>query len=516
MGPKRKNRSSRRPKSHRRRCQAALARIRVAALARINPRALLDPRLHPRLGSPVSLRRSVSQHLDRADLEVRVLPPAVLVRLQAEVALVPAHRRVASVKLQVEVASIPIRRQAGLGNRHSDNLDLANLHRQRLPSGSHLNRHRRLASLQSQPQHSVSRHSQSQHLVSHRSPLSAFGQASQPTSAFGQPSQPSGFGQPAFGSSGGFGSNAPKNPFAPASAAGGFGQSTSAFGQSSQSSSGFGQTSQPQPDFGFGTANQPGAVYRPPPPPPTPFGTANQPGTVYRKFDEPTQTLEQALQAAKGGFGSNTSAFGQPTTASSGFGSVTAPAFGQTGFSSGTGSAFGQTGAPTNPFGVASAADQPKDANMDTTSRPQSRANPFGNPDTSSPTQSNTSPTQHPLLDRPPHALHYTESLPQGPTQKNPAGRLTVYRGQPVTYENNNPYYRRPDTRQLERIWFPDGAAEVEYIGRDDNVWDTQGQPDEYTDDVVEQYKYLFEQGMWRDGKMPLVPPLRAWAVYDF
>jgi nucleoporin NUP42 len=130
----------------------------------------------------------------------------------------------------------------------------------------------------------------------------------------------------------------------------------------------------------------------------------------------------------------------------------------------------------------------------------------------------NSSTTPHPLTAQPPAALHYTESLPLEPTQKNPQGKLTTYRGQPVTYVNNTPCYRRPDTRELEKIWFPNGAAgaDVQGLNRDDKVRDCEGPPEAYTEDVLAEYRYLFEKGQWRGGKVPLVPPLREWAVYDF
>jgi hypothetical protein len=85
-------------------------------------------------------------------------------------------------------------------------------------------------------------------------------------------------------------------------------------------------------------------------------------------------------------------------------------------------------------------------------------------------------------------------------------------------YENNVPCYRRPDNRESEKIWFPDGPAapDVVALNREDKMWDLQGEVAEYTEDVLESYRYLFSEGRWKDGKMPLVPPLREWVVYDF
>lgn len=147
---------------------------------------------------------------------------------------------------------------------------------------------------------------------------------------------------------------------------------------------------------------------------------------------------------------------------------------------------------------------------------------PFNQPPPSAATATpiiNTSTTPHPLTSRPPHALHYTQSLPLTAPQKNPqTGQLTMYRGQRVEYVNDVPCYRRPDNRQLEKIWFPDAGAtpDVVALGREDKIADCEGEKSEYTEDVVAQYKHLFETGGWKDGKMPLVPPLREWAIYDF
>ncbi|KAJ9611243.1 hypothetical protein H2200_004426 [Cladophialophora chaetospira] len=363
-------------------------------------------------------------------------------------------------------------------------------------------------------------------------PSSAFGKPSIPSSTFGQPSRPSsGFGQPAFGSSG-FGSNAPKNSFAAPSASGGFGSNTpSAFGQPPQPTSAFGQPSQPV--SAFGQPSQPGSAFGQPSQPTSAFGQPSQPTSAFGQPSQPTSAFGQPAQPSTA-FGKPTlTSFGQPSggQTSAGFGSNASPGFGTSPAPS-----FGQPSAPTNPFGAKQADEPIVDENMEATSpavsRPQSRANPFGvapapmapaQPPQPAPTarplaHTNSSTTPHPLTSQPPHALHYTQSLPQGPMQKNPAQQLTIYRGQPVTYIKDVPYYRRPDTRELEKIWFPNGGAEepVQALNNPAKVQDTQGEAAEYTEDVVGRYKHLFETGTWKDGKIPLVPPLREWDVYDF
>ena len=44
---------------------------------------------------------------------------------------------------------------------------------------------------------------------------------------------------------------------------------------------------------------------------------------------------------------------------------------------------------------------------------------------------------------------------------------------------------------------------------------DFQADDVEYTDDVKNQYKTLFEQGSFAGGRVPFVPPMREWIAYD-
>ncbi|KAJ9646778.1 hypothetical protein H2204_000470 [Knufia peltigerae] len=355
-------------------------------------------------------------------------------------------------------------------------------------------------------------------------PTGSFGQPSQPSSTFGQPAQPSsGFGQPAFGSSG-FGSNASKNPFAPASASGGFGQSSTAFGQPSQPAATFGQPS--QPSTGFGQSSQPSSGFGQP----SAFGKPafGQAATTFGQPSQPASGFGQTTQPT-------TSPFSQPANNSSGFGQPsqpTASGFGQPAFGAAPAPSFGQPSAPANPFGPKSAEEPPKDETMETTSpsgsRPVSRANPFATPSAQplAPVPAsasvkpivNTSSTAHPLIGRPPHATHYTQSLPPVPPQKNGPNQLSTYRGQRVQYLESTPCYNRPDGKGWEKIWFPDAGATPDVVALNNEAkrHDTQGKDDEYTTEIQEQYKYLFEEGRFKDGQIPLVPPMREWDVYDF
>lgn len=95
---------------------------------------------------------------------------------------------------------------------------------------------------------------------------------------------------------------------------------------------------------------------------------------------------------------------------------------------------------------------------------------------------------------------------------------MISYRGQRVDYVDGEPCYQRPGGKGFQKIWFPDGAAamEVVAINREDKLDDIQGALEQYTDAVKEQYKYFFDHGSFQDGKIPLVPPMREWAIYDF
>jgi len=70
----------------------------------------------------------------------------------------------------------------------------------------------------------------------------------------------------------------------------------------------------------------------------------------------------------------------------------------------------------------------------------------------------------------------------------------------------------------MEKIWYPDAGAnpDVMAVGREDKLDDLQADVSEYTDDVKEQYRFLLDEGKFKDGKMPLVPPMHEWCVYDF
>lgn len=403
----------------------------------------------------------------------------------------------------------------------------------------------------------------------------AFGQ-----STFGKPATGSGFGQPAFGASG-FGQGAQKNAFAPGAASSGFGQSSSTFGQPAQTTTAFGQPAQSSTGFGqpsqagtaFGQPSQPTSSFGQPSQPTSAFGQPSQPSSG---FGQPSQP---APSSAFGQPSQPTSAFGQPSNPTSAFGQPSqGSTFGKSAFgqsaqpnsiftktpqqSSGLSTAFGQPAAPSSGFGQNAGFGKPKDQDMD--SEPtQQRTNPFGTQPSSSGafgTQPSATPTQpqsqppppsnanapasawnpeNPLLGKPAAPLHITQRLPPQPPTFDPSGRLSTFRGQRVTYiapkdEKTNlpdqyqdiqaakvapfPCYTRPDTRELEKIWFPNGSAEekLQSLSLEGKRRDFEGGDDGYTDQVRGAYQALFETGQWGAGGLPLVPPRREMVAYDF
>ena len=349
-------------------------------------------------------------------------------------------------------------------------------------------------------------------------PSTAFGQQ-QPTPAFGQGAfgKPvlgnTGFGQAAFGS-GAFGQPAQNNPFAPAAASGGSGQTPSPFGQPAQPGTAFGQPSQPQS---------------------TTFGQASQPQSTFGqpRFGQPAQTP---------------SAFGQPA----------APTFGQGAFGTPSDAPFG-SGAPAqsnnNPFAPKHAATPSNDQPMDSIgpAAPALQPTGFGQPAIASanpfaaaadprrassivaepppPAAARGTGASHPLTNEPAAPLHYTQTLPNVPPVKDANGKLISFRGQRVRYiddppkyiegvlqpPTSHPCYERPDGKGLERIWFIDGPDDmnVRHLNKEDKRGDLEPQ-EEMTEEDKANYEHLARTGKFKDGKMPKAPPMRDMVDYDF
>lgn len=315
-------------------------------------------------------------------------------------------------------------------------------------------------------------------------PATPFGQSAAPRqpaaqpSAFGQPStlgQPSAFGQPGplrQGTTFGQPSTLGGGPSGLAQA----GANRPAFGQT-----GFGQPSAPSASP-FGQIQQ-----QQQPQQPTPFG---QPSAPAAPFGAPPQQ-----PAARTGFGqpSGVPGFGQPTEAPSPFGQVQQqPQAKPTPFakpSTETG-AFGKPGpqqaAAPSPFGPPAA---PEGA-------------PVPHP--------HTGPRAFLKIDEP-DVLNPLPAL-QGETKRDPkTNKLTMWKGRPVKYIKDRPCYLHPqDNKTWIRIFFPDGPPD------DATLRDVEAAPEEYTPEVEAQYKFFNENGYFKDGIIPSVPPKKEWNSWDF
>ncbi|RSL64362.1 hypothetical protein CEP53_004101 [Fusarium sp. AF-6] len=384
----------------------------------------------------------------------------------------------------------------------------------------------------------------------------SFGQPSQPNtqgSAFGQPSQPgqggSAFGQPSQLGQGGsaFGQASQTAP-----AFGQPSQPASAFGQASQPTSAFGQTSalgaKPSP-FGapsFGQPSQPSAQG-------SAFGQASQLGQKPNPFGAPTNTNNNASPFGSAGNNNNAPAanpFGAPSSGfannqnSSPFGSTNNNQPANSGFSS-----FGkpsqgalpfgqQQNAPAASSGFASANQAPaQNANnpFGQPSQPQpngfashnnqqasnpfgqpSQPNPFGQP-SATPAGANPFASGQPQAPKPAAAASSGGPYPPNSSKQHPPiesysskgmdGRLTMFRGKPVTYKDNLPGIRDFDGT-WRRIWFPDGPPGYSK--------DTELPPEQYDDKSKAQWMAFAQKGEFEGGVMPELPPPRECTLWNF
>nr|XP_036582146.1 Nucleoporin AMO1 [Colletotrichum truncatum]KAF6790806.1 Nucleoporin AMO1 [Colletotrichum truncatum] len=391
----------------------------------------------------------------------------------------------------------------------------------------------------------------------------SFGQTSQPTSAFGQPSSTPAFGQAsqptsAFGSQAQNQTSAFGQPSQPSSA---FGQAsqlgggTSAFGQASalgQKPNPFGTPAFGQPSQPSGTTSafgQASALGQKPSPfggaaasGPSPFASAGGAASNASPFGQTAQNnnanpspFGQAAQNPSP-FGApaqaNPSPFGQPSQAASStpFGQPSQPA---------ASNPFGQPAQPqaaaSNPFGSQPAA-QSSDASMDVQptgafgqpAQPQAAANPFG--------QNKPSPfgtagglggtgaaaaPANPFGGQPAAPAAQAAAAPGGSpyppgsskqhppvssySTKGMDGRLSSWKGKPVTYQGDVPGIRAFNG-SWTRIWFPNGPP---------NYYKDTELPDEAYDDKSKQQWQAFMQTGKFEGGMPELPPKREFCLWD-
>ena len=314
----------------------------------------------------------------------------------------------------------------------------------------------------------------------------SFGQPS-----FGQPTQTSGGGPPAFG--------------APSlgSSGGSFGK-PSLFGHASQPTSTLGQPAQPA---AFGQSPQPSGFGQPS------FGqpTVATPANSFTGGQQPISTFGQHLNPSVGfvqpafGQASQPTGFGQSSQpvnqAPSAVGSASPSA---------SGNPFAQPSLATPLFGTASNTTRaPAFGQPNFPSDHQSnafQASRLGSSGNAQPTNVATAPSSGSGRHVP---MTYAQTLPPGPTNRDGSKRLTMFRSRRVKYIAGVPHYDRPDGQGWERIWFPDGPPHI-------SAQEVDGLPAQYTDAVMEQWRYVLEHGNFQNGRMPEVPPLREWASHDF
>ncbi len=320
-------------------------------------------------------------------------------------------------------------------------------------------------------------------------PTSTSGQPPAAAPSFGQPSAPSVFGRPSAPTFG--------QPSAPAS---GFSQSSApAYGQPA-----FGQL--PAPDRPTTSFGQPSIVGSPS----TLTPTLGQPSTPS-SFIAPQQAHQAGIQSNHPFGQTSTQA---PTTT---FGQPSAPT---------QGSVFGRpsAGQSASPFNQSAASAMTAGGPAQTTA-PQS--NPFGNPTQTAPTNAFGQPTRaspspfgQPPSTQQPNAFAQRATPPANNTavrsaaapgsgpqiQKDGQGRLRSWNGKTVSYINDEPCYKRSDG-SWEKIWFPEGPPEFK------KTVDLPGEV--YDQATKENYMFLKEHGMFKDGIMPLLPPKREWCNWN-
>lgn len=341
--------------------------------------------------------------------------------------------------------------------------------------------------------------------------ISAFGQPSGLGGASAQ-SQTSAFGQPsAFGKPSSMGGS-------------GFGQPSALGGQSALNKPAFGQTS-----LGQQAAN------------PSPFGKPSTlGGTTNTPFGAPAAASPFAQfsqqKPVAGGFGQSSgvtgpSPFGQNTAQPAA--QPAASPFGQAGLAQQPAAPFGAPSAPggfgqpsqlqpsqpssfppanTNPFG-APAAKTSAPSPFGAPSQPAAAPSPFGQPAAAQgvPVQ-NANAGPNAFIK--PNVSNELNPIPQlqGETRTDPqTKRLIMWKGRPVNYVNDHPCYLHPqDNKTFVRINFPNGPPDAA------SLRDSQGKPEEYTAEVTEAYKFFLENGHFKDGRIPVVPPQREMISFDF
>lgn len=342
-----------------------------------------------------------------------------------------------------------------------------------------------------------------------------FGQPAQNPSPFGQ-AQSSGFGQPSA-----LGTGTPFGQPSGLGGGGGFGKPSlgaTAFGSNTNAASpfakpAFGQTSAPSASpFGAAASS-------------SPFSQINQPSNPS-PFSNPSATQQNPSPFGQAQQPSNPSPFGQPSTIGnpSPFAQAQQPAtaspFGQPSAPSG----FGQAAQNSSPFGQMQQPQQNQPAQPSPFGQQQASSNPFGSqPAASAPFGQPAAPQGVPVpsnQDAGPPAIMDMDGasdlnpLPrlEGETRRDPvSNRLSMWKGRPVQYVNNQPCYLHPqDNKTWTRINFPNGPPDAA------SLRDSQAKESDYTPEVAAQYEHFLQHGRFENGVIPTVPPKKDWISFNF
>ncbi|KAI9820846.1 MAG: hypothetical protein M1832_003479 [Thelocarpon impressellum] len=88
------------------------------------------------------------------------------------------------------------------------------------------------------------------------------------------------------------------------------------------------------------------------------------------------------------------------------------------------------------------------------------------------------------------------------------SGKLVAWKAKPVQIIDGVTCFQRADDGKWEKIWFPDGPPAYNAC--------TEAAPELYDDKTRDAYLFAQEHGVFKDGWMPELPPLREWCRWDF
>jgi len=97
--------------------------------------------------------------------------------------------------------------------------------------------------------------------------------------------------------------------------------------------------------------------------------------------------------------------------------------------------------------------------------------------------------------------------IPTNYISKDASGRLLTFKGKRVIYHESEPGFQNSNG-SWERIWNPDGPPR--------STKDQEADPSKYDEATKQAYEYALQNGRFKDGVMPLLPPKQEWNRWDF